>query len=126
MRPVAARGGRTWGLAGLAVAALPAIPGGWLITAAGVDHGQAPQRTVTRVVTVPQPVTTLNVQSYGAPVQVTAGPVHRVQITETISYNPQVGGLPGHGAGAGRCHGNRLEIRLEQVGGAEGGVQVVV
>jgi hypothetical protein len=91
VQAVAAGGRRIWGLAGLAVAASLAIPGGWLITSAGVDHGPGPQRTVTRVVTVRQPVTTLDVQSYGAPVQVTAGPVHGVQVTETITYDPQDG-----------------------------------
>jgi hypothetical protein len=94
MRPVAAGGRRIWGLAGLAVAASLAIPGGWLITSAGVDRDPGPQRTVTRVVTVPQPVTTLDVQSYGAPVQVTAGPVHRVQVTEAITYDPEDGRPP--------------------------------
>jgi hypothetical protein len=94
MRPVAARGRRIWGLAGLAVAASLAVPGGWLITSAGVHRGPGLQDTVTRVVTVSQPVTTLDVQSYGAPVQVTAGPVHRVQVTEAISYDPQDGPPP--------------------------------
>ncbi|HTW02727.1 MAG TPA: hypothetical protein VMF87_20650 [Streptosporangiaceae bacterium] len=92
MRPVAARGRRLWGLAGLATAALLAIPGGWIITSAGVATQSVPV-TVTRVVTVRQPVTTLMVQSNGAPVQVTAGPVRRVRVTETISYNPE-GGSP--------------------------------
>jgi hypothetical protein len=94
VRPVAARGRLLWGVAGLAVTAALAIPGGWLITFAGVHQGLPPQRTVTRVFTVSQPVTTLNVQSSGAPVQVTAGPVHQVQITEAISYDPQQSGLP--------------------------------
>jgi len=94
VRPVAARGRRVWALAGLAVAASLAVPGGWLITSAGVDRGAGPQDTVTRAVTVPQPVTTLDVQSYGAPVQVTAGPVHRVQVTEAITYDPQDGRPP--------------------------------
>jgi hypothetical protein len=96
MRPVAARGRRLWGLTGLAVAVSLAIPGGWLITTAGISsYGSAGRmRTATRVVTVPQPVTTVNVQSDGAPVQVTAGPVHRVRVTEVIGYDPQDYGLP--------------------------------
>ena len=95
MRPVAARGGRFWGLAGLVTAASLAIPGGWLITSAGIPaQGLQPLDTVTRVVIVRQPVTTLTVQGDGAPVQVTAGPVHRVRVAETISYNPQDGGPP--------------------------------
>jgi hypothetical protein len=94
VHPVAARGRRIWGLVGLATAASLAIPGGRLITSAGVSTQLPPQDTVTRVVTVRQPVTTLKVQSNGAPVRVTAGPVHRVRVTETISYNPESGGPP--------------------------------
>ena len=40
---------------------------------------------------MPQPVTSLIVQDYGGQVRVTAGPVRRVQVTETISYDPQAG-----------------------------------
>lgn len=88
MHPVAARGRRIWGLTGVAVTAMLAIPGGWLITTAGVDgHWHGPQQTVTRVITVPEPVTTVHVQSDGAPVQVTAGPVQRVRVTEEITYD---------------------------------------
>ena len=36
---------------------------------------------------MPQPVTSLVVQSYGGQVQVTSGPVNRVQVTETIGYD---------------------------------------
>jgi hypothetical protein len=93
MRPVAAWGRRLWGLAGLATAASLAIPGGWLITSAG-EPSQSRPDTVTRVVTVRQPVTTLSVQSDGAPVEVAAGPVHRVRVIETISYDPEGGGPP--------------------------------
>lgn len=42
--------------------------------------------TATRTVTVPQPVTSLTVLSYGAPVEVTGGTAGRVQVTETIGY----------------------------------------
>lgn len=94
MRQVAVRGRRVWGLAGLAVSTMLAVPGGWLITTAGMSGGPPPQRTVIRVVTVQQPVTTVSVQGDGAPVQVTAGPVRRVRVTETITYNPQDGGVP--------------------------------
>jgi hypothetical protein len=95
MRPVAARGRRVWGLAGLAVAASLAIPGGWLITSVGVNSQSQPaQDTVTRTVTVAQPVTTLNVDSGGTPVQITAGPVDHVRVTETISYDPQAEDFP--------------------------------
>jgi hypothetical protein len=94
MHPVTTRARRIWGLVGLAVAASFAIPGGWLIAFAGVHNGSAPQDTITRTVTVSQPVTTVNVQTSGAPVQVTAGPVHRVRVTEAIIYPPWDGGPP--------------------------------
>jgi hypothetical protein len=42
--------------------------------------------TATRTVTVPQPVTSLTVLSYGGPVEVTGGAAGRVQVTETIGY----------------------------------------
>ena len=38
---------------------------------------------------MPQPVTSLTVQSYGAPVEVKAGPTSRVRITETLRYDSQ-------------------------------------
>jgi hypothetical protein len=95
MRPVASPGRWVWGVSGLVTAVALAIPGTRLITGAGVPGNQyaQPQNTVTRTITVPQPVTSLNVQSYGAPVEVTAGSVRRVQVTETILYGPQ-GGRP--------------------------------
>jgi hypothetical protein len=94
MHPVAARGRRMWGLAGLAVAASLAVPGGWLIASAGVGGGPRPRQTDTRQFTVARPVTTLDVQSQGAPVRVTAGPVRRVRVTESITFNPQDGRMP--------------------------------
>jgi hypothetical protein len=89
MRQVAAPGRWIWGLSGLVTIAALAIPGVRVITYAGVSPamGVEPQTTVTRTVTVPQPVTSLDVQSYGSPVQVTAGPVRRVRVTETITYS---------------------------------------
>src|SRR5579859_5350529 len=44
------------------------------------------EATATRTVTVPQPVTSLTVLSYGAQVEVTGGTAGRVQVTETIGY----------------------------------------
>jgi hypothetical protein len=76
-----------WGLSGLVTAAALVIPGTRLIVSSGVPwHTQRPQDIVIRTVTVPQPVTSLTVQSYGAPIRVTAGPVSRVQVTETLMY----------------------------------------
>jgi hypothetical protein len=85
----AARGRWIWTLSGLATVGLLAWPVVMLISSAG-NGGQgefvtaAP--TLTRTVTVTQPVTSLSVESYGAPIQVTAGPVHNVTVTEAISY----------------------------------------
>jgi hypothetical protein len=84
-----------WGLCGLATAAALAVPGTRLILSAGI-HSSAPTvsrhmrqivaRVQTRSVAVPQPVTSLNVQSYAGQVQVTAAPVTHVEVTETIAY----------------------------------------
>jgi hypothetical protein len=43
----------------------------------------APSRTFT----VPQAVTAVTVNSFGAPVRIMAGPVSRVQVTETVAYS---------------------------------------
>jgi hypothetical protein len=93
MRAVAVPGRWVWALSGLVTAAAFAVPMTHLIVGAGVPSVQAqPQDTVTRTVTVPQPVTSLAVQSYTGSVRVTAGPVRHVQVTETISYDQQAGG----------------------------------
>ena len=97
MRPVARAGRWAWGLCGLVTAAALAVPGTRLIVLAGVppapaEFGSLPQGqsqlTQTRTLTVPQPVTRLNVQSYspGALIQVTAAPVSHVQVIEMIAY----------------------------------------
>ena len=93
MREVAGRGRWIWALSGVATMAFLVVPGLHLITSGGQNQNAQPQATVTQTVTVRQPVTSLTVQSYGAPVQVTAGPVGRVRITETISYDSQTGNL---------------------------------
>ena len=90
MRAVAGQGRWVWGLSGLITAAAIAIPGARLITSPGTDWDNiaaAPQSVVTRTETVPQPVTSLVVQSNGGQVQVTSARVDRVHVTETISYN---------------------------------------
>jgi hypothetical protein len=96
MRAVGVSGRWVWALAGLVTAAALAIPGTRLIVSAGVpgpSYAQ-PQATVTRTVTVPQPVTSLTVHSYGAPVQIAAGSTRRVQVTETLMYDKRAGGPP--------------------------------
>jgi len=83
----AARGRWIWTVTGLATVGLLAWPVVGLIANAG-NSGQgdfgAATPTVTRTVTVTQPVASLSVESYGAPIQVTAGPVHHVTVTEAI------------------------------------------
>ena len=90
MRALAGQGRWIWGVSGLVTAAALAIPGARLITSPGTDGDNVyahPQHVVTRIETVPQPVTSLLVQSYGGHVQVTSGQVNRVQVTETVAYD---------------------------------------
>lgn len=107
MRAVAVRGRWVWGLSGLVTAAAIAVPGTRLITTAGVPVQPSPPDVATRTVTVPQPVTSLTVNTYGGQVQVTAGPVRRVHVSETIMYDPKGGGLP---AVAESVSGGRLSL----------------
>jgi hypothetical protein len=89
MRAVAGPGRWVWGLSGLVTAVALAFPGVRLITSAGYTGfgGSGPQETITRTATVPPPVTSVTVQSYGAPIRVTAGSTRRVLVTETITYH---------------------------------------
>ncbi len=96
MRAVADRSRRLWALSGLITAAALAVPGANFVATAG-DASNPPSPaavSVTRTVTVPQPVTSVTVLSYGAPVQVAAGSVRRVQATETSSAPPGTGPVP--------------------------------
>ena len=90
MRAVAGQGRWIWGLSGLVTAAVLGVPLAHLITGVGDPQGAWPQNVVTRTETVPQPVTSVVVDSYGGQVQVASGPVSRVQVTETIMYDQQV------------------------------------
>lgn len=91
MHAVATPGRWIWGLSGLITTAALVISGTALITSAGQAENAQPQSTATQTVTVAQPVTSLTVQSYGAPVEVTAAPVRHVRITETFSYDSPAG-----------------------------------
>jgi hypothetical protein len=93
MRAVATPGRWVWRLSGLITTLVLILVGAHLITRAGQPEQAQPQATVTRTVTVQQPVTSLTVQSYGAPVQVSGAPVDRVQITETLTYDAPTGNL---------------------------------
>ena len=109
MRAVAGRGRWIWVLSGLVTAAVLVLLGARLIT---LGHGPnnvsaQPQAVTTRTVIVPQPVTSVIVQSDGGQVQVTAGQVSRVQVTETIMYDHQGDGPP---AVAQSVSGGRLTL----------------
>jgi hypothetical protein len=94
-RPAAVASRWIWSVIGLVTVALLAVAGVRLITKAGNDgNGGSLQAVPTRTVTVSQPVTSLSVESYGAPIQVTAGPVHRVTVVEAISYGGKDGIAP--------------------------------
>jgi hypothetical protein len=86
----AARGRWIWTLTGLATTGLLAWPVLVLILNAG-NSGQGEFVTAapvaTRTITVTQPVTSLSVDSYGAPIQITAGRVHSITVHEAISYS---------------------------------------
>jgi hypothetical protein len=92
MHTVATPGRWIWRLSGLITAAVLVFVGAHLIARAGQPEYAQPQSTAIRTVTVPQPVTSLTVQSYGGSVQVTGAPVGQVQITETLLYDAQAGG----------------------------------
>jgi hypothetical protein len=87
-----------WALSGLATAVALIVLGIRFVGGGVSDplhiHDQPAQTVVTRTLTVAQPVTSLAVQSYGAPVRVTTEPVRHVQVTEMISYDPYLGGPP--------------------------------
>lgn len=86
------RPGRTvWRVSGIVTAAALAIPGTWAIARAGNAQGPAPASSVPvaiRTVTITQPVTSVNAQSYGAPIQVTTGSGSQVTVTEAITVQP--------------------------------------
>lgn len=89
-RPQAARGRWIWVLSGVvSFGAISAFSSFAIVRAVNAPAGQPAVRAVpTRIVTVTQPVTALNVQSYGAPIKVTSGPAGPVRITESITYTP--------------------------------------
>ena len=94
MRQVTSPGRRVWGASGLATVLALAVPGIWLITRAGLPAGESVSVVPTRTVIVTQPVTSLDVRSYGEPVLVTAGPGTHVKIIEAITFNPDNGRPP--------------------------------
>ena len=89
----AVTGGWVWGVSGVVTAALIAAPAAVLTARAGT-HGfdAVPRATMTRTFAMPQRVNAVTVDSYGGPVQITAGAVSHVKVTETIAYDKKAGG----------------------------------
>jgi hypothetical protein len=89
VRAVTTPGRLVWGVSGLVTMLVLTIPGFRFIVTTGDSDQGSPQaqsdNTVTRTVTVSQPVTSLTVQSYGAPVRITGGRVSHVEVTETFA-----------------------------------------
>jgi len=96
MRAVTARDRWVWALSGVVTMVVLAVPGFHLITSVGTPPPPQVSAMPEHAFTVPSSVTSLNVQSYGGQVRVTAAPVRQVQVTETIEY-----GDPGGGPGGG-------------------------
>jgi len=88
MRQVTAPGRWVWRASGLATVLVLAVPGFLLITRAGTPAGEPTTAFPSRTITVTQPVTSLDVRSYGAPVQVSAGSGSHVRVVEVIMFNP--------------------------------------
>lgn len=106
MREVAVPGRLAWRISGLVTAAALAIPATWLVAQAGVPVARiqqdisASRYARTRdpglggghTVTITQPVTSVNVHSYGAGARIlvmTGSGGHDVTVTEAISYSGQ-------------------------------------
>ena len=126
MHAVAAPGRWIWRASGLITTAVLVLVGAYLATRAGQPEYAQPQATAIRTVTVSQPVTSLTVQSYGAGVEITAGPVGRVQITETILYDSPGGTVSAvpQSASAGRLSASPSAPSAP--GGSVSGVPAVV
>jgi hypothetical protein len=94
-RPRAARGRWIWRLSGIVTVAVLALFAAVGIIRAGTPPGGqrfSPVPTRTVAVTVPGTVTGLSVSSYGAPIQVSRGPVSQVKVVEAITASQS--GMP--------------------------------
>ena len=94
--PQTTRGRWIWLLSGtLTIGVIGAFGSFAIIRAADPPNGPLPMSALpTRTLTVVQPVSALNVQSYGAPIKVTTAPGGPVRIAESITYGPGDGGPP--------------------------------
>lgn len=125
-RPARPRGRWIWPLSGTAVV----LAGTALIVTAATragafgDGGLQQSALPARTVVVNGPVTSLHIDSYGAPVQVSRGPVTQVTVTETISDKE----LAGPGDVTARTDGGNLTLAAPscQGGGCSVGFAVIV
>lgn len=85
----APRGRWIWTLSGVVTVVFLAVFGSWAFVRAGDDPGAQPPLGAipTRTVTVSQPVTSVSVTSYGAPIRLTRGPVSQVTVVEGITVD---------------------------------------
>jgi len=80
-----------WRASGVVTAAFLAALGGWAIVRAGTPGPSIMNAVPIRTVTIAQPVSSVNVQSYGAPIQVMRGSGPDVTVGEAVSYAKQDG-----------------------------------
>jgi hypothetical protein len=94
MRQVTRPGRLFWGISGVITVVALGVPGAHLILNAGTPTVMDNMSAVpTRTVTITEPVTSLNVQSYGAPIQIVTGSGTDVTVAEAVTY-PQGNGSP--------------------------------
>jgi hypothetical protein len=108
-----ARGRWIWTVSGVCtVAVLAGLGSAAVLRASRTEAGRQPESAFpARTVTIGQPVTSVSVDSYGAPIRVFRGPVSHVTVTEAVSYDqatgrPRVIAAVSHGAltlGAPAC-----------------------
>ncbi len=88
--PKPARGRWIWTLSGVTTVAFITVFGTWAsVRAARGPDGQDMTAVPIRTVTVAQPVTSMSVTSYGAPIRVAVGPVSQVTVAEAVSFDRQ-------------------------------------
>jgi len=87
------RGRWIWRLSGTAVVLMGTALIGITAGTAGTHDGDGYQQTAlpSRTVVINGPVSSLDIHSYGAPIQVSSGSVNQVTVAETISYNGLAG-----------------------------------
>jgi len=87
MRQVTRPGRLFWGISGVITVVALGVPGAHLILNAGTPTAQFNMSAVpTRTVTITQPVTSVNVQSYGAPIEIVTGTGPDVTVAEAVTY----------------------------------------